>query len=516
MLTILLFSCQSPDKIIFTPAEEDTATENLWPRDPMYDALAETLSQEFYELGSQRSAFALFSMDEILYAEGFGVEPNGREIVPETLFRIGSVTKMLSAIALLQEMDTNGISTEDTLVSQVPSFQIQENPEFSTQISFRDLLQHSSGIVDSITISASEGDEALSAFVNDEMAENYYFMNPPGIFHNYSNPGYVLVGYGAESISGRYYMEKMKSDVFEPLGMNRSFFLSDDVIEDGNYATGLSDGSNGFFQGQLLPPEEYDNGWARPAGFLWSNVVDMANVGMFFLNGDESVLSDSLREEMLAPQISNNILGEHSHYGYGWGNESGFWRNNTFIEGTYNHHSGAVPGYSTTLLIWPEKGMGMVAMAAVDGAYISDALYEALELYDLPQSGGPMPSDIYYDSGDNDDYTGTFFDPNNIGEVIITNENGTLTVEATTLDEYDIPYGTTMSPYTKDNLIWEVQDYPFIMSMIRDDNGQPQYFANRYFVATRQAEEDNTKERRVTNKPIIQKPQKTPRHLRPF
>ena len=83
----LLLACQNPssDKPIDS-AIQDTARPNPWERDPMFDELAETLRQEWEQLGADRAAFAIFNQDEVVYAEGFGAEADGRPSIQKRSF----------------------------------------------------------------------------------------------------------------------------------------------------------------------------------------------------------------------------------------------------------------------------------------------------------------------------------------------------------------------------------------------------------------------------------------------
>ena len=83
--------------------------------------------------------------------------------------------------------------------------------------------------------------------------------------------------------------------------------------------------------------------------------------------------------------------------------------------------------------------------------------------------------------------------------MIITNDNGVLRIDAPTLDQFEVPYDTTVTPYTKDHVYWNVQGYPFLMGFIRDDNDQVTYFANRYFVATRAEDIDTETKCKLKN-----------------
>ena len=94
----------------------------------------------------------------------------------------------------------------------------------------------------------------------------------------------------------------------------------------------------------------------------------------------------------------------------------------------------------------------MVALAASDGAFLSDSLFEALELYGLP-STEPFPPAIYFDSGELDNYAGTYNDAFNIGEVTITNDNGVLRIDAPLLDQYDVPYEPTVRLHQR-SCVW--------------------------------------------------------------
>src|SRR5215468_7236718 len=98
----------------------------------------------------------------------------------------------------------------------------------------------------------------------------------------------------------------MQRRIFDPLRMTRTFFLGQDVLRDGNYAIGTN-----ILDATVPPrvlPDSYDNAWARPAGYAWTSLLDLARFVEFLMNGDGAVLPSSLRRAMQSPQVDTHDL----------------------------------------------------------------------------------------------------------------------------------------------------------------------------------------------------------------
>jgi CubicO group peptidase (beta-lactamase class C family) len=189
---------------------------------------------ERIQLGVPGASVALIEHGQMTFAHGFGTKgPNSKESVDaNTLFRIGSMTKALTATALLGHVHSGKLGLDTKLTSVVPDVAIDDRSDLSA-LTFRQLLSHQSGLFDYDVLSGPADDAALSRYLTSpDFASNEYFMDPPGSFYNYSNPNYDLAGLALERVGGVPYRKAMAERVFSPLGMTRTFFLPSEVIAD--------------------------------------------------------------------------------------------------------------------------------------------------------------------------------------------------------------------------------------------------------------------------------------------
>ena len=137
MIPWLLFGCSPQGK----PSPEDTAA--VWARPEEFEGVAAQIEADLATLGNPNAAFAFFQNGEIVYAEGFG-----EGTVPESLFRIGSVTKSLTAAALLQQKDRGNVNLSTKLVDIDDTLRSVKTPELLSQVDVGSLLEQSAGMVD--------------------------------------------------------------------------------------------------------------------------------------------------------------------------------------------------------------------------------------------------------------------------------------------------------------------------------------------------------------------------------
>lgn len=128
---------------------------------------------------------AIIEHGRVTFAHGFGTKGvNSSEPVrASTLFRVGSMTKALTATALLSLVDERQVSLDAKLVDVAPDVAI-DGPELA-QVTLRHLLSHQTGLADIGAVDGPRDDAALSSYLaSDEFRAVEYFMNPPGLFFN--------------------------------------------------------------------------------------------------------------------------------------------------------------------------------------------------------------------------------------------------------------------------------------------------------------------------------------------
>lgn len=463
-------------------------------RDPRFDALAAQVELEREALGAPGVSVALLEDGEVVWAEGFGsrLADGDKRAKATTLYRIGSCNKMLTSAALLRKVDAGTVQLDDAVTVSSPDFHFDEDPSWADTIEVQHLLSHTSGMYDYLAIDGPTADSALESFLTGTSASSFggfmFLMSPSGRFWNYSNPNfYVAALVDEKTSSGVYYRDLLTQGVLEPLGMDRTLFLAEDVLDDGDYATGLAyDWVNGTSATRIADPEAYDNAWARPAGYAWSSVLDMAAFATFLLDGNTAVLSDALREEMQSPLVNTEYFLEYGFYGYGLSVNEGFQLGNDWYETRLVSHDGAIPGFSASMYVLPESRFAFVVLANTDGAYFPDSL--AMALRDFGSLPAPVtPPDPQIDPTDFASFAGTYQDPYNVGEIGIAASNGEVTITMPDLDDLGIPYDTDLVPYSKNNFVLGIQGTQVLATFILDSGGNAEYFRTRFAVGAREA-----------------------------
>lgn len=465
---------------------------------PPFAPLIQAVEQEMQDLGIPGAAVAVLEGGHVTFAQGFGSKhPHFHDPVQDsTLFRIGSVTKVLTAMGLLQLVDHEWVDMNAPITDYLPDFYFGADAGWAPSIRVRDLLTHRSALADYLEIDASDAydDEALFRFFHDVYPELpfAYLMAPAGRMYNYTNPGFMLAGLIAEVVNGDAYHRTVQDNVLAPLGMRRTFFLPDDVLADGDFASGSAlHWETG--EPMVVEPNAYDNGWARPAGYAFSSVLDLAKLIQFLRAGNPEVLSDTLHRAMQTPQVNTEMFLDLLHYGYGLMiQEAGFYRpqSASFYRLRLVTHGGDVPGFSADIYYVPSLDFGFIALANASYAHLSNSFTVALTtLNDLP-APSPVPS-LSMSPSDYANYEGRYHDPFNAGDIVVraTSRSNQLQVEIPAFDQAGVSYDATLLANTPDNFILYLNGvtnfdrFPLQVTFIRDAHGDAEYFRTRSFVA---------------------------------
>jgi CubicO group peptidase (beta-lactamase class C family) len=469
-----------------------------------FRAFSEQLDRERQALGIPGLAVAILEHGELAFAHGFGNKSiDGTEPVDaRTIFRTGSMGKVVTALGVMSAVDDGLLALDAPIRAAIPDLSL-EGAE-SDQLTLRLLMSQQTGLRDYIALPGPSDDAALAAFTSGaEMADNVDFINPPGLFWNYSNPNFTIAGRALEAAANTSYREAIRERVFAPLGMDRSFFLASDVLADGDYSNGYGvNDVEGDGPLEDLAPDAYENTWARPAGFAFSNVLDWTRLMQFLMRGDPDVLREASRREVVSAQISTQsiyadlqatALGLGDDYGFGLGIADGFFMDHraepeTYYALPYFGHGGDIPGFASTFAVFPSTGFGIVVLSNRDAARPVDSMRLAFESFaDLPPPSAPPPgrdvNPALFPS-----YAGTFEDTTGT-RIEVSLDAGALRIASPQLDALGFPYEPVLEPTSLDNFaLWLTlgeERLPLEVTFIRDAAGDYAWFRSRLAVAKR-------------------------------
>jgi CubicO group peptidase (beta-lactamase class C family) len=455
------------------------------PDDPRFDELIAKITAEQKQLAAPGVAVLVMEHGKVTFAKGFGVKDpaSSDPIHTTTLFRIGSCTKMLTAAALMQLVASGQVSLDDPITKTIPTFALTTGTPSS--ITVRHLLTHSSGLADYTvdTVPADQQtDAALATYLTGAFAQIEYQDAPAGKLWNYSNPNFYLAGLVLERAGGAPYRQALHDKLFAPLGMTRTGFLGADVVADGDYAMGITTDTNNTPVARA--PDFYNNAWARPAGFAYSSVYELAKFVTLIEAGAPSVLADAQRTAVASAQFDIHDRASHDQYGFGLFVEDGIALPDGWHTVQYVHHDGAIDGFSADVQMIPSTGFAMIVLANTDGAYFSDSIGYALQTFAGLLPATAMPSDLTPNPATFASLAGSYRDDFMvIGRVTIASSTAGLTMTLPDLDAAGITYDHALHPIAPDDFGITIQGQPDEITFIRGANGAAQYIRNRGWVA---------------------------------
>ncbi|MFD3659846.1 serine hydrolase domain-containing protein [Streptomyces sp. NPDC058659] len=259
----------------------------------------------------------------------------------DTQFRIGSLTKVFTAVLVMRLRDEGLIDLDDPLERHLKGTSVGE-------VTIAQLLGHSGGLAAETPGQWWERSAAtLRPELSDVLGERPSLRTPGRGFH-YSNPGYTLLGALIEELRGVSWEEALRREILEPLGMSRTT-LDPVAPHAGGWAVHP-------WADVMLPEPAEDLGLMAPAGQLWSTAADLGRFAVFLAAGDERVLVSASVEEMRAPA---SPAGEGDWEGsYGLGLQLLRRDGRTLIG-----HTGSLPGFVACLWVSVEDGLAGIALA---------------------------------------------------------------------------------------------------------------------------------------------------------
>jgi CubicO group peptidase (beta-lactamase class C family) len=454
-------------------------------------------------LGKQKAtgySVAVWRDGSVVYAEGFGTtRPSGPKVSTGTLFQIGSDTKKISAIALLQRVEKGALALDDTVSELVPELELASDPAYFKSLTVHDLLCQRSGMYDYAPFKEAAGDGQLASTVLGRFAKNQYAFMPPGLAWSYSNANYSLVGFLDEHGDGRPWADIVTKDVFAPLHMDHSYARRADMLRaEKDIASGFGGTTRSYdsFSPLELPPDgegwvaaqdQVDNAFLRPAGLVWSTASDQARLLGFFIAGDEDVLSDELRLSMMRAQTPLNNHMAATGYGYGLIVSAGYAKaDGTYYDVPYILHGGNTLNMTSGSALLPEQRVAVSVLANGENEDLTKLLATALEAAAGDRLPKPSaPPELPKPASDFASYAGEFYDPN-LGMVTITWQNGNLTIDSPALTSIGLDYDTVLKPIALDLFVWTVDGAPMPIDFYDGADKTPhKYGVNRQFVLTR-------------------------------
>ena len=284
---------------------------------------------------------------KIIYTGAFGTANREWDIpnAVDTKFMIGSVSKPVTAMLMLIQVQKGLISLDKTIADYLPEF----SGKPAGKATIRQLLNHTSGMPNyditkdffpRISRQHFTREEYVKVFIDSALAFE------PGTKYAYSSWGYFTLGYIMERVTGKSYAQLMKEDIFEKLGMKHSgSYYHMDIVS--KRATGYDYSFGGFTSSDFR-----DQSNTMGTGDLYSTVEDLFKFHLAISNN--TLINESLTKEMLDPGM------KPAQYGFGWFNKTFKYTPTDSVAS--NFHLGMTEGFISFMVRIPSTNSLIVIL----------------------------------------------------------------------------------------------------------------------------------------------------------
>lgn len=288
-----------------------------------------------------------------------------------SVFRIASMTKSITTLAILKLRDAGKLKLDDPVYLYIPELsQLTYSSKDAPVITIRHLMTHGAGFPED----NPWGDRQLGiseAAFSKMLKKGISFSNAPGKTYEYSNMGFAMLGSIIKKVAGISYQKYIQNEIFKPLGMNHTYWEYSDVPKEK-----LAHGYRWLNNQWIEQPMEHDGAYGAMGG-LMTTLEDFSKITMLHVSAwperddpEAGPLKRSSLREMQFPWNLSGINAKNVYpngrvgimvnaYGYGlsWTRDDA---NRTSIS-----HSGGLPGFGSNWRIYPDYELGIISFSNV-------------------------------------------------------------------------------------------------------------------------------------------------------
>ncbi|QQS40424.1 MAG: beta-lactamase family protein [Acidobacteriota bacterium] len=318
--------------------------------------------------GQEFSGIVLVALDgKVVVQNAYGMADHEYSVpnTPQTKFRIGSVTKPLTAIAVAKLQEMGKLDFEDSICKF-----ISDCPAEWQLVRIRHLLTHTSGIPDLFgamdAVPVEKTSDEIDRIVKS--LKNRQLQGQPGEEYKYSNFGYCLLGYVIEKASGKLYTPFLTENILGPVGMSGTLYDDPRPI--------INERAQGYVRkdGQV-----YNDKLTDPAGYSAGGLLSTAG-DLFLL--DRALFSGKLLSKK---SLDRMFTAYKNEYGFGWKVTSRGGKR------LYNH-TGATHGFSAHIARYPDDDVLIVILSNIETENASEtASWIAEIVFDPERKSGAEP-----------------------------------------------------------------------------------------------------------------------------
>ncbi|MGH9419955.1 MAG: serine hydrolase, partial [Thermoanaerobaculia bacterium] len=291
----------------------------------------------------------------MVWARGFGEADPVHHVAAtaETVYRVGSVSKLFTDIGMMQLVEKGRVSLDAPVSKYIPDF--RPSNQFGEPITLRELTSHRAGLMREPPLGNYFDSLSPSLRATVMSMKSTSLIYAPASHTKYSNAGIATVGYVLERVGHEPFSSYLAKHVLAPLGMEESAFELTPALK-----SRLATGYMWTYDGRTFPAPGFQLG-ESPAGSLYTTVTDLCRfMSAMFSRGqgvNGRVLLPKSLESMWIPQFAP--AGTRTGYGIGF-------RVDTLDGYRTVEHGGAIYGFATQASMLPDEGLGVVVVTTLD------------------------------------------------------------------------------------------------------------------------------------------------------
>ncbi|MDR3623365.1 MAG: serine hydrolase [Paludisphaera borealis] len=361
------------------------AEEEVRPRDglaPVTTKLETLIRQVMKDQDLPAISIALVEGRNVTWAKGFGLArpKEGVAATADTVYRVGSVSKLFTDLALMQLVEQGLVDLDAPVSRYLPDF--TPGNRFGTPITLRQMMTHRSGLVREPPVGHYFDPTSPSIVDTVRSLNATELVYPPTTRTKYSNAAITVVGRVVEVVRKEAFAESLKRTVIEPMGLTSTSFGTSPAIE-----KATARGVMWTYDGRVFDAPTFPLG-TEPAGNLRSSVVDLGRMMSVLFDGGKGAGGAIVKPETLQAMWTEQFPGAASTRSFGLGFTLERFEGHERIG-----HGGAIYGFATDLSALPDAKIGVAVVVTKDCANatakrISDA---ALRLLLALGKGEPLP-----------------------------------------------------------------------------------------------------------------------------
>ncbi|MEU6004046.1 serine hydrolase domain-containing protein [Streptomyces sp. NPDC047197] len=298
------------------------------------------------------AALAVIEDGRVVHEKGFGEDGRGRTVTPDTPFLWGSVSKPVTGLAVMQQVEAGRVDLDAPVRGYLPWFRLADR-DASERITVRHLLTHTSGIPTAASGEIGDRyDNAPGALA--DAARDLARVEPadrPGGSFAYSSAGYAVLGALVEKVSGRPFGTYLHEEILDPLGMEHAVATEGDFTRER-----VAPGHRSLFGTPVPFDAPYDTSGV-PYGHVGGSARDLARLVLAELGGGKLHGRQVLSAKGIADTQRGHVDSSADRYGLGWSVGT--------LKGTGERmvwHDGALPGFQAMVVMLPDSDRAVIVL----------------------------------------------------------------------------------------------------------------------------------------------------------